>query len=171
MGYDYEKVKRAQVTRATKRRKLFAKSMLEGKTQAESAIDAGYSPASANKVGSALAKHPDVIRDVQSMLAKHDLGLDKVGKALAEGLNEATADKRKLDFIEFIAELNGITRSKDKAGNSDPSGPNVIASIIGALEASRANGVIKWPKPVIEAKDVTPGSADQAQNPPEGKTP
>ena len=87
----------------------FSKAILDGKTQRDAAIAAGYSPKSAESAGSQMAKAPDV----QAIL---NSALDKAGATIdASALVIAKAHKAKT--VKHFAYLGRVvdTRSNDDA--------------------------------------------------------
>ena len=93
-------VKLSRKTRAIK----FSKAILQGKTQVQAAIEAGYSAKSADSKGSQLAKSPDIQAIVNS-------ALDKAGATL-QASAEVIARNHKAKKVQFFAHQGVVISAK-----------------------------------------------------------
>lgn len=118
------------------RKVKFAKSILEGKTQKEAAIEAGYSPAASEVLGSRLIRHPEVQSIIEKSMKAMDLGPDAYCKEIRKGLDRARISSH-IDYVDRLGALNGIRM------NDEDSKPTNQILILNAIKNSRDQGISK----------------------------
>jgi hypothetical protein len=87
---EYHKAKQnggSMVEKIAPRKKKLIKGISEGKTQRQAAIDAGYSPKTADSQASQILKEPKVIATIQDMMDKAGLSNEKLLEKHVELLN------------------------------------------------------------------------------------
>lgn len=118
--------------RFTPKQRRFIRGIVEGKTAKKSAEDAGYSPKSAQVIGSRLLKHPDI----QSELAQHFIDEEEaVSRILRKSLLRTenivdTGDNKEfiksfknlLDYTRLASNVLGLKVKPSKASLEDEAG-------------------------------------------------
>ena len=135
----------------------FSKAILDGKTQRDAAIEAGYSPKSAESSGSQMAKSPDVQEILNRALDKAGATIDSSARVIAEAQRAKTVkhfafmgkvkeSKTHIDHPTRLhaAELNYRSRKLLAPKPQDDSGQstvNLIALVAVIKQASEQRGL------------------------------
>ena len=106
------KKNRRSSTLSPKQRKMM-KGYLEGKTIAQSTLDAGYNAKNkniANSVGSRILSYPKVQQEMQRILESKNLSLDKMAQHLSDHINtgkyEGNTAQTSLKALEIALKLS-----------------------------------------------------------------
>lgn len=101
----------------TYKERLLVEGVVSGKTQAQSAIDAGYSQRSAAVLASKTLKKVNVREAIIISMTANNLNLDDIVKPLADGLKAVKIDRygnrlpdynTRLKYVDIILKIMGV---------------------------------------------------------------